>query len=68
MKSTPASAVPVTTKPPTSAAAGRAPKGTDIEEVKGLNDDDLDYHDDLDDDNMGGEPSKSQEANKDKKR
>ena len=64
MKSTPASTVPVATKPLPSAAAGRAPKGTDIKEVKDLNDDELDYHDDLDDDDVGGEPSKTQETPK----
>ena len=53
MKSTPASIVPVTTKPPPSAAAGRAPKGIDIEQVKGLDDNELDYHDDVDDDAGG---------------
>ena len=67
MRSTPTSAVPATTKPPPSAAAGRAPKGTDIKEVKGLDDNELDYHDDLDNDDMGGEPSKTQETPKDRK-
>ena len=67
MKSTPASTVPVTTKPPPSAAAGRAPKGTDIKEVKGLDGDELDYHDDVDNGDVGGEPSKTQETPRDGK-
>ena len=58
-KSTPASTVPVTTKPPPTAAAGRDPKGTDIKEVKGLHDDELDYNDDVDNDNVGSGPSKT---------
>ena len=66
-KSTPASTALVATKPPPSAAAGRAPKGSDIKEVKDLDDNELDYHDDMDDDDVGGEPSKTQETLKDGK-
>ena len=40
-KPTPASTTPTTTKPPPSATVGRAPKNTSIDEVKGLDDDEL---------------------------
>ena len=47
MKSTPASTTLITTKPSPSAAVSRAPKGTSIEEIKGLVDDELDYDDNM---------------------
>ena len=47
---------PSTTKPPPLAAVGRAPKGTGIDEVKGLDDDELDYNDDVGSGDGGGDP------------
>ena len=51
-KSAPASTTPPTTKPPPSAAVGRAPKGTSIDEIKGLDDDELDYDDDMENERL----------------
>ena len=61
MKSTPTSTTPATTKPPSSAAVGRAPKGTSINEIKGLDDDELDYDDDVENEDTGSSPSQPQE-------
>ena len=61
MRSTAASTTPTTTKPPPSAAVGRAPKGTSIKEVKGLDNDKLDYDDDVENDNAGHGSSQTQE-------
>ena len=47
---------PSTTKPPPSAAVGRTPKGTGIDEVKGLDNDELDYSDDVGSEDAGGDP------------
>ena len=65
MKSTPASTTPATTKPPPSAAVGRAPKGTSIDEIKGLDDYEFDYDDDMENEGTGGGPSQPQEPPKD---
>ena len=67
MKSTPASTTPAITKPPPSAAVGRAPKGTSIDEIKGLDDDELDYDDDMENEDTGDGPSQPQEPPKDEK-
>ena len=67
MKSTPTSTTPAMTKLPPSAAVSRAPKGTSIDEIKGLNDDELDYDDDMENEDTGGGPSQPQEPPKDKK-
>ena len=64
-KSTPVSAAPTMIKPPTSAAVGKAPKGTSINEVKGLDDDELDYDDDVEIDDTGSRSSQTQETPKD---
>ena len=66
MKPTPASTTPTTTKPPPSAAASRASKSTSIDEVKGLDDNQLDYDDDVEIDASGGS-SQMQEPPKDEK-
>ena len=58
---------PATTKPPPSAAVGRAPKGTSTNEIKGLDDDELDYDDDMENENTGSSPSQPQEPPKDEK-
>ena len=50
-------ATPAKAKPPASAAVGKAPKGLDILEVKNLDDDELDYKDDVDDAVTGGDLS-----------
>ena len=59
MKPTPTSTTSTTTKPPPSAAVGRAPKGTSIDEVKGLDDDELDYDDDIENYDTGGGSSQT---------
>ena len=46
-------ATPTKAKPPASAAVGKAPKDSDIPEVKNLDDDELDYDDDVDDNAAG---------------
>ena len=66
-KPTPASTTPTTTKPPPSAAVGRAPESTSIDKVKGLDDDELDYDDDVEIDDPGSGSSQTQEPPKDKK-
>ena len=66
-KSTPTSTTPATTKPPPSAAVSRAPKGTSIKEIKGLDDDELDYNDDVENEETGSSPSQPQEPPKDEK-
>ena len=48
-KSHSSSATPAKAKPPASAAVGKAPKDSNIPEVKNLDDDELDYDDDVDD-------------------
>ena len=60
-KSTPVSTTPTTTKPSPSAAVSRAPKGTSID------DDELDYDDDVENEDTGGGPSQTQEPPKDEK-
>ena len=67
MKSTAASTIPTMTKPPPSAAVGRAPKGTNIDEVKGLDEEELDYNDDVKIDDVGSGSSQTQEPPKDEK-
>ena len=67
MKSTPASTTPVPTKPPPSAAVSRAPKGTSINEINGLDNDELDYDDDMGNEDKGSGPSQPQEPSKDEK-
>ena len=67
MRSTPALTTPVTIKPPPSAAVSSIPKDTSINKVKGLNDDKLDYDDDMENDNTGSESSQTQESPKDEK-
>ena len=47
---------PSTNKPPPSAAIGRAPKGTGIDKVKGLDNDELDYNNDVGSEDTGGDP------------
>ena len=58
---------PSTTKPPPSAAVGRAPKGTGIDEVKGPDDDELDYNDDVGSEDAGSDPVQAPEPPKDEK-
>ena len=58
---------PSTTKPPPSAAVGRAPKGTGIDEIKGLDNDELDYNDDVGSDDAGGNPVQAPEPPQDEK-
>ena len=58
---------PSTTKPPPSAAVGRAPKGTGIDEIKGLDNDELDYNDDVGSQDAGGSPVQAQEPPQDEK-
>ena len=53
LKSNSSLATPAKAKPPASATAGKAPKDSDIPEVKNLDDDELDYDDDVDDDAAG---------------
>ena len=62
MKSTPA-----TTKPPPLAAVSRAPKGTGIDKVKGLDDDELDYNGDVGSEDAGGDPVQTPEPSQDEK-
>ena len=50
-----------TTKPSPLAAVGRAPKGTGINEVKGLDDDELDYNNDVGSEDAGGGPVQTPE-------
>ena len=49
-KSNSSSAIPAKAKPPASAAISKAPKDSNIPEVKNLDDDELNYDDDVDDD------------------
>ena len=58
---------PFTTKPLPSAAVGRAPKGTGIDKVKGLDDDELDYNNDVGSENAGDNPVQTPEPPQDKK-
>ena len=64
-KPTAASTTPTMTKPPPSAAVGKAPKGTSINEVKGLDNDELDYNDDVEIDDTDSRSSQTQEPPKD---
>ena len=48
-KSNSSSAAPAKARPPASAAVGKAPKDSDITKVKHLDDDELDYDDDVGD-------------------
>ena len=66
-QSTPASITPATAKPPPSAAVSRAHKGTNIDEVKGHDDEELDYDDDVKIDDAGSGSSQTQEPLKDEK-
>ena len=66
-KPTPASTTTAASKPPPSAAVSRSPKGTSIDEVKGLDDDELDYNDDVENGDAGSGSSKMQEPPKDEK-
>ena len=65
MKSTAASTTPTMAKPTALAAVGKAPKGTSIDEVKGLDNDKLDYDDDVEIDNTGSRSSQTQEPLRD---
>ena len=58
---------PSTTKPPPLAAVGRAPKGTGIDEVKGLDNDELDYNNDVGSEDAGGDPVQTLEPPQDEK-
>ena len=58
---------PSTTKPLLSAAVSRAPKGTGIDEVKGLDDDELNYSDDVGSEDACGNPVQTLEPPQDKK-
>ena len=57
----------MTTKPPAIATTGKAPKGISINEIKALDDDELDSDDVIEDDDAGGASSQTQEPPKDKK-
>ena len=48
--------IPSTTKPPTSAAVSRALKDTGVDKVKGLDDDELDYSDNVGSEDAGDNP------------
>ena len=54
----------MTPKPQPSAAVKKAPKDTDIGELKGLKDKELDYHDDMNEDDDGNKPDKPQQTPK----
>ena len=56
---------PSTTKPPPSAAVGRNPKGTGIDKIKGLDDDELDYNDDVRSEDAGSDPVQALEPPQD---
>ena len=58
---------PSTTKSPPSAAVGRAPKGTGIDEIKGLDDDELDYNNYVGSEGAGGDPVQVLEPHQDEK-
>ena len=58
---------PSTTKPPPLAAVSRAPKGTGIDKVKGLDDDELDYNDDVGSEDTGGDLVQTREPPQDEK-
>ena len=62
MKSTPSTA-----KPPPSAAMGRVPKGTGIDEIKGLDDDELDYNDNVESEDADSDPVQAPEPPQDEK-
>ena len=57
----------MTTKSQASATTGKAPKGTSIDEVKALDDDELDYEDTVENDDAGSGSSQTQEPSKDEK-
>ena len=59
-KSTAALNTPTTTKPTPSSAVGKASKGTSINEVKGLDDDELGYDDNMKIDDTSGRSSQTQ--------
>ena len=58
---------PSTTKPLPSAAVSRAPKGTGIDEVRGLDNDELDYNNDVGSEDAGGNPVRTPEPPQDEK-
>ena len=58
---------PSTTKSPPSAVVSRAPKGTGIDEVKGLDDDELDYNNDVGSEDAGDDPVQTLEPPQDEK-
>ena len=58
---------PSTTKPPPSAAVGRAPKGTGIDKIKGLDNDELDYNNDVGSEDAGGDPVQTLQSPQDEK-
>ena len=58
---------PSTAKPLPSATVGRAPKGTGINEIKGLDNDELDYNDDVGSEDAGGNPVQAPEPPQDNK-
>ena len=62
MKSTPSTA-----KPPPSAAVGIVPKGNGIDEIKSLDNDELDYNNDVESEDAGGDPVQAPEPPQDEK-
>ena len=58
---------PSTAKSLPSAAVGRAPKGTGIDEIKGHDNDELDFNDDVGSEDAGGDPVQAPEPPKDEK-
>ena len=54
-------------KPPPSAAICRAPKSTGIDKVKGLDDDELDYNDNVGSEDAGGDSVQTPEPPQDEK-
>ena len=58
---------PSTAKPPSSAAVGRAPKCTGIDEIRDLDDDELDYNNDVGSEHAGSDPVQAPEPPKDEK-
>ena len=59
--------IPSTTRPPPSAAVSRTPKGTGIDEVKGLDNDELDYNNDVGSEDAGDYPVWTPEPTQDEK-
>ena len=66
-KKTQIKSTPSTTKPPPLAAVSRAPKGTSIDKVKGLDNDELDYNDNVGSEDAGGDPVQTPETPQDEK-